>query len=240
MSPVRHAEIQELLGAYALDALEPDEADLVEVHLRECPRCRAEVEDYRETASLLAFSGVEAPPAVWEKIQAALEEKPPRMELARVVPMRDSRWRSVGARLTALAAVVISVIALGVAVLRPDPPVRDGSIDAEIAAAAVDPEAKRVNLVSPDGTRSVKVVLLRGRAYLADHSLPPLEKGQTYQLWGQKGETFVSLGVLGSDPKRGQVAAAVDFDAMAVTAEKEPGVVQTTQPAVAAGWVPPD
>ena len=38
-----HPEVQELLGAFALDALEPDEADAVDLHLRDCPRCRAEV-----------------------------------------------------------------------------------------------------------------------------------------------------------------------------------------------------
>ena len=38
-----HDEIPELLGAYAHDAVEPDAAALVEDHLRECPRCAAEV-----------------------------------------------------------------------------------------------------------------------------------------------------------------------------------------------------
>ena len=240
MTPVRHTEIQEMLGAFALDALDAAEADAVDVHLRECPRCRAEVADYRETAALLAFGGVEAPPGVWEKIQAALEEAPPELELARVVPIRESRWRTVGTRLTAAAAVVISVLALGVAVLRSDGGSPEPSVDAEIARAAVDPDARHVNLVAANGEESVKVVLLDGRAYLADHTLPPLSEEETYQLWGQKGETFVSLGVLGPEPERGQVAAAGEFDALAITAERQPGVVQTTQPAVVAGWVPTD
>ncbi len=240
MSKLQHRDIEELLGAYALDALETDEANTVDLHLRECPQCRAEVADYRETAAQLAFGGLEAPPGIWEKIQASLEEAPPKLELARVIPVPESRWRSAGVKLTAMAAVVISVVALGVATLRPDPPGRDGSIDAEIAAAAVDPEAVHVNLISSGSPTSAKIVLVDGRAYLADHSLPPLEGGQTYQLWGQKGDTFVSLGVLGARPQRGQVAANADFEAMAITAESQPGVVQTKQPAVVAGWVPTD
>jgi len=238
MTALRHTEAQELLGAFALDALDAQEADAVDVHLRDCARCRAEVADYRETAALLAFGGVEAPPGIWEKIQASLEEAPPKLELARVIPIAQSRWRTVGARLTAAAAIVISVVALGVAVLRPDQTSGSNPIDAQIAAAAVDPDAVLVNLVSSSGDGSLKVVLLDGRAYIADHSLPALGDDQTYQLWGQKGDTFVSLGVLGSKPERGQVAAAGSFDAMAITAEKKPGVAQTTQPAVAAGWVP--
>jgi len=237
-APTSHEEIKELLGAFALDALDAREINAVDVHLRECPRCRAEVADYRETASLLAFGGLEAPPGIWEKIQASLEEAPPKLELARVVPITQSRWTSVGARLTAVAAVVISVVALGVATLRSDPTVTTDNTD--LTAIAVDPDAVLVNLASSGGQGSAKVVLLHGRAYLADHSLPALSDDETYQLWGQKGETFVSLGVLGSDPVRGQVAAVGDFDAMAITAEKAPGVDRTNQPAVAAGWVPTD
>lgn len=240
MTAPRHAQVEELLGAFALDALEPEEATVVDDHLRDCPRCRAEVNEYREAAAMLAFGGIEAPLGIWEKIQASLEEAPPKLELARVIPIEQSRWRSMGARLTAAAAIVLSVVALGVAVLRSEAPVRDGSIDAEIAAAAVDPEAVHVNLVSAGGEGSAKVVLLRGRAYLADHSLPALGEDETYQIWGQRGETFVSLGVLGERPRRGQLAAAGDFEAMAITAEKKPGVVQTKQPAVVAGWVPKD
>lgn len=240
MTAPRHAQVEELLGAFALDALEPEEATVVDDHLRECPRCRAEVAEYREAAAMLAFGGVEAPPGLWEKIQASLEEAPPKLELARVVPIERSRWRSMGARLTAAAAIVISVVALGVAVLKADAPVHDGSIDAEIAAAAVDPDAVLVNLVSTTGAGSAKIVLLDGRAYLADHTLPPLPADETYQVWGQRGDTFISLGVLGERPQRGQLAAAGDFEAMAITAEKKPGVVQTKQPAVVAGWVPTD
>ena len=39
MPELTHSEIEELLGAYALDALEPEEKAQVEGHLRECIRC---------------------------------------------------------------------------------------------------------------------------------------------------------------------------------------------------------
>ncbi len=54
---VDHESIAELLGAYALDALEPAEMELVEAHLQECPRCAAEVAQHHEVAGLLANSG---------------------------------------------------------------------------------------------------------------------------------------------------------------------------------------
>ena len=57
-------EYSELLGAYALDAVDPDERDRIELHLTECPRCRAEVADHREVAAFLAQPGGSAPDGV--------------------------------------------------------------------------------------------------------------------------------------------------------------------------------
>ena len=68
-----HEEIQELLGAFALDAVDGDEAEAIELHLRECPRCRAEVTEQREVAALLAHTGATAPEGVWVRILEELE-----------------------------------------------------------------------------------------------------------------------------------------------------------------------
>ena len=83
MNPWRsHDEIAELLGAYALHAVEPDEVELVEAHLEGCPRCRAEVAAHREVAALLGNSGGDAPDGLWERIASRLEEAPPPMRLS--------------------------------------------------------------------------------------------------------------------------------------------------------------
>lgn len=235
MSARSHADVQELLGAYALDALESDEADAVDVHLRDCPRCRAEVEEYRETAALLAFGGVAAPPGVWEKIQAALEEAPPELELARVVPIRPSRWQSYGAKLAAAAAVVISLVALGVSVTRSAAP--PSSLANDLGRVVQHPDAVPVHLAS-DGRGSAEIYLLDGNAYLVKHSLPALAPGETYQLWGQQGETKVSLAVLGSSPQQAKLPLGGRYEALAITAEKSPGAVSSANPAVVAGLVP--
>jgi hypothetical protein len=236
---LRHPEVEDLLGAYALDALDPDERDAVDLHLRECPRCRAEVADFRETASLLAYGGAEAPPGVWEKIQASLEEAPPRLELARVVPIdqaRKKRWQQL---LVANAAAVLVIAALAAVALRSggggdSPP---GDLAALVADAASHPDARSVRLDAASGTGSADLVLLDGKAYLVRNSLPPLDDDETYQLWGQQGETKVSLGVLGSKPGQLVVAADASYEAMAITAEKKPGVVSSSNPAVVAGLV---
>lgn len=238
MNTPTHDDVEELLGAYALDALELKEAEAVELHVRECPRCRAEVEEYRETAAMLAFSGIDAPPGVWERIQASLEEAPPELALARVIPIRPSLWQAWGTKMAAAAAVVIAVVALGVSVARD----RDGrnarSSDLALARVVKDPDATPVHLVSKGGS-SADVVLLDGNAYLVKDSLPPLSTGETYQLWGQQGETKVSLAVLGPDPQPVKLPLGGKYEALAITAEKSPGVVASSNPAVVAGLVPP-
>jgi hypothetical protein len=78
-----HEQIQEMLGAYALDAVEPEERDEIERHLADCPRCRAEVADHREVAGLLGYAGSDAPPGLWDRIVVSLEEPPPALQLTR-------------------------------------------------------------------------------------------------------------------------------------------------------------
>lgn len=79
--PLSHQEIEGLLGAFALDALDEDEWEAVDLHLRGCPRCRAEVAEHREVAALLAHTGSPAPEGVWDKILDELEPAPPAMRV---------------------------------------------------------------------------------------------------------------------------------------------------------------
>ena len=90
-----HEEIQELLGVYALDAVDPETAAMVERHLGECVRCSVEVAQHHEVAGLLANSGGAVPgrscgsgiasrldgsaPPSWERLAKRLEEEPARV-----------------------------------------------------------------------------------------------------------------------------------------------------------------
>jgi anti-sigma factor RsiW len=72
VNELSHEELEELLGAYALDALEPDEKVLVEAHLPNCPRCSTEVARHYEVAGLLANDGSDAPDELWDRIAERL------------------------------------------------------------------------------------------------------------------------------------------------------------------------
>jgi anti-sigma-K factor RskA len=245
-----HDGVQELLGAYALDAVDPDEAELVERHLAVCARCRSEVAEYREVAGLMAYPGAPAPEGVWDRIAGKLQETPPPLSL---VPQQsgqgagatalENRRRSVGMRIVAVAAAaVIAVVAvLGVEVARlnrrTDRLPAVWTAHAKQAAwlvAISNSNARRVTLRSPDEQRWIQAVVLPdGTSFLGPTNLAGLSRDQTYQLWGVVGGERVSLGVIGTDPAYQQFSTPALVAALAVTVERAGGVVAPTKtPAV--------
>ncbi len=71
-TPLSHTEIEELLGAYALDAVDVETAAVIEAHLDECVRCSIEVAQHHEVAGLLANSGGSPPAELWDGIAGQL------------------------------------------------------------------------------------------------------------------------------------------------------------------------
>jgi anti-sigma-K factor RskA len=69
-----HDEVQSLLGVYALHATDPHEAERVEVHVRGCPRCRAEVDGFHEMAAAMGNSVEPVSAALWERIASRMSE----------------------------------------------------------------------------------------------------------------------------------------------------------------------
>lgn len=251
MAPgMSHVELEELLGAYALDAVSPEESEAVELHLRECPRCRQEVLTHREVVAALAQVGADAPEGVWQRIAGSLEEAPPKLDLARVVAMaprsasKSNRWRTAAAATAAVAASVIGV--LGVKLDDQDRRLRtlaaavEGrSLEDTAMAALVDNEARRVSLKALDGKlMGEAVVLPDGAGYLLRPNLPDLPSDQTYQLWALVGDARISLGVLGREASVTAFRAATDVRALAITVEAAGGVTTTDKPPVVMGWVP--
>ena len=90
------SEIEELLGAYALDAVDDDERRLVDAHLLECPRCRAELAGHLEAASWMAGGGSRAPEGLWDRIADSLDDHVPALRLT-VVDLDVARQAGVSA-----------------------------------------------------------------------------------------------------------------------------------------------
>ncbi|MEA2686444.1 MAG: hypothetical protein QOE93_1639 [Actinomycetota bacterium] len=83
-----HAEAAEFLGVYALDALDADERDAVELHLADCGLCQAELMEHLEVAGLLSSGIAGAPAAVWDRIAEELQGEAPPLDLATIHALR--------------------------------------------------------------------------------------------------------------------------------------------------------
>lgn len=248
-----HDEIAELLGAYALDAVSPDEAAEIEQHIATCQSCASEVAGHREVAASLAHSFEEPPSALWTRIAEEISRPELPSSLRRranetaspstqsgEAPRRSSRLAVVLA-----AAAVIAIAVLGAVIVRQgdridrfeqvaEPTVRD------LAESALsDPDSEAIDLVGGDGTRAVVVVEPEGRGYLFADALPALSADRSYQLWGVTGDRAVSLGVLGPTPDVVAFAMPEGVEALAVTNEAAGGVIQSDRAAVVAGTIPP-
>lgn len=162
--------VHELTAAYALDALDGDDAREYERHLAHCARCRAELATLTEAAAGLAFAvePVEPPPALRQRI---LDEA---RRGGTVVPL-SRRWTLPLASVAAAAAAV----ALGL------------GLWASSLSRELDETRQALQLVGDPGAESISVTGARGRllvgrdgrAALVLDRVQPAPEGRTYQAW---------------------------------------------------------
>ena len=235
-------EIDSLLPAYALDAVDDDERTAIEMYLETDPEARAEVAALQRTASMLGHTGGPAPAVVWEKLELAIADGPERVPRpSPVVPItsaRSRRPRNVG--WIAAAAAVVAALVIGGAVVMSDSGGESSSPQVALANAARDannaPGARHAVLQDADGHQLAKAVVLPdGTGYLTTTKMPKLTAAQTYQLWGLTKQHTISLGVMGSNPKVVAFTVAGNPLGLAITTETAGGVAVSTQAPAAVG-----
>ncbi len=229
-------ELDELLGAYALDAVDDDERRRVEDYLEVNPRAAAEVQAHREVATMLAFTGMDAPDGLWGRIAGEIGEQapPPGPELAKVLSLdehpRRRRISTVAPWLmSAAAAAVIVFVAIGLSdnASAPDEPLANA-----VELARSDRDSLTTTLVA-DGSDAVAEAVIDqdGHGYVLARDLPTLPDGQTYQLWGVvEGGDVISLGIFGPNPEIETFTVEGSVDALAITIEQYPGVISNGNP----------
>ena len=246
------ADLRELLGAYALDAVDGDERTQVETWLARDPDARRDADELRETASLLAQLVVEPPGDLWSRIEERLGDAvepdvlPPRHfgEVVDLGARRGAPPEHVVRRrpwLVGIAAALALVVAVGVGVVagrdlssqqviaEPPPLSEPRAMERAALAAAMSPDSREAELATADGTMMAKVVLTpAGRGYFMTEALPALPKGRAYQLWAvmgdEPGSPAVSVGMLGADPSVAAFQAGAGVTGFVVTEERAPGV----------------
>ena len=196
-------DIHALSGAYALGALDADEAAAFEGHLESCASCRDEVRSLTDaTSSLADVVATPAPDRLRASVLAGISEVRP---LPPVVPAdpdpattspdqdddelaprrRDRSRRS--SRWLAVAAAVLAVVAVGAVWRTVALTAQVDSVTASAAAVSsviTAPDATTVTgSVSTGGRAAVVTSKERGQAVLVADGLAPAPAGQTYQIW---------------------------------------------------------
>jgi anti-sigma-K factor RskA len=233
-------EMESLLGAYALDAVTAEERRAVEDYLQASPRARAEVADHREVATMLAWSGTDAPEGLWERIAGSLDQ-PEHKDAARLGQVlsiderrRQRTMRSVGAWVLASAAAALIAVVAVRSFDRSSP--QDKGFSRSVSEAYANPNSTEASLVADGSNIKVRAVIdPTGRGYLLADPLPALDPSRTYQLWGKIDNEVISLGVLGNDPGTTSFTATGDVSLLVITDEVVGGVAVSQQPAVLAG-----
>jgi anti-sigma-K factor RskA len=232
-------ELDELLGAYALDAVDVDEKRRIEDYLSVNPRAAAEVQQHREVATMLAFTGMSAPDGVWSRIENEIESTAPAPgpELARVLAIdkhRSRRTRKTSRGLWAVsAAAAVALVAIGfVALLGGSDSAGDPLAQAYADALAADDSVSTELVAEGTAQRASGVIDADRHGYLDARDLPALESDMTYQLWGVLAETgdVVSIGIMGNDPDIETFTVDGSVAALALTIEQAPGVISDGNP----------
>ncbi len=242
----------DLIAAYAIHAVDDDERDFVEAHLDDDPSYRAALGRFLNTAASLtvdapvpagtwdalltrtranAVAGADTAPSLSHADQ--LGEVTP--EVAKVITLDAARAsRRARLRIAVGAAAASAVIAVPLTLQFA------GGNAPSLAALATKASSQRgsrtLSLKNEAGSTLADVVVTAdGRGYLRRDTLPPLPKGQAYQLWAITGATPVSAGVLGRDPS--VLAFTVDAPTTAIALSVEPtaGSMQPTTTPIAVG-----
>lgn len=192
-------DVHALSGAYAVDALEPDERARFEAHLRQCADCRDEVDSLREAAAFLGTDDVAPPASLRDRLLGDIANIRPLPPLPADRPVEapvevaapsapvvqlDSR-RRLGARIPLLvAAAAVLIAAVGGLWLRSDEEPETLTLTAEKVLAAAD--ATTVEKRFPDGAEATVVVSrsLHG-AVIQTEDMRAAPAGKDYQLWLQ-------------------------------------------------------
>jgi len=218
------ADLHDLTAAYALDALDPEEAREYEAHLARCERCRDELASLSEAAGALAYATeAPVPPAELRAriLQQAQRERP------NVVPLRPRRLALLGAA-AAVAACVAVGLGIWAASLSNKLDRRDAELRAQerVAAILAAPSSRTIAF-----GRGALVVGRNGEAALVVHNLKDPPSGKTYEAWISAGGAPRPAGTFdGGEIVSVPLDGAVDPGAsVLVTVERDGGVDAPTQ-----------
>lgn len=181
-----HQEMLNNIPAYALGALDPEEAEVLANHIASCAQCQAELRVYQQTADHIGLGLSEQAPARELKERLFSQISP----AATIMHKEPARWQWWFTQRPAFALVSVGLILLlAVSNLLLWSQVRSLRTQAfrtvSLSATEVIPQAAGVIIISGDGRYGTLVA----------SNLAALPEDQQYQLWLIEGDDRTSGGI---------------------------------------------
>ncbi|MFN2507019.1 MAG: zf-HC2 domain-containing protein [Acidimicrobiales bacterium] len=229
-----HGEIQELLGAYALGAVDARERAIIEAHLATCDSCRVELDDHSRLAETLRRHASRVSPLA--SVEANGGTKTP-ADVPRRRPLR--RWWTP-------VAIAIMLVLLGGVLAHGE--IRFDDLETTMERielrqraqlATADPAAVVTSLRTPRNEPVLTVVSrpAGGESYAMNSYLQLLAQGETYLLWRVDNGGVTAAAALGPAPAAVVFTLPQGVTGFLVTVEKSPSPSRPTLPAVASAVV---
>ncbi|MFI5984590.1 anti-sigma factor domain-containing protein [Streptomyces sp. NPDC051555] len=236
-----------LTGAYALDALGPDERHAFTRHLDHCTSCAQEVREFAATAARLASAAAVTPPPelkarVLDRIDT-VRQLPPRVPAPGRYAELATRIRRRGG-VFVIAASVAAAVTFGALALdqheragRADRVRQSAQQDADragarseaLAAVLAAPDARTATGRTATGARvTVVTSAARDQAVVLAPQLPATPAGTTYQLWFSEHGSMRPAGLLGGGHALLLDGAVRDATAIGLTVEPAGGSASPT------------
>lgn len=249
----RRSDLHTLAGAYAVDAVPPQDRVAFERHLASCEPCRQEVRGLREAAAALAAATAVQPPAGFREaaLRAAAETRQmPPAAATPPVPWRALRQQGRGLRgrrfrlgvvltgavacVLAVAAVVVGISAYGMH-SRLD---QDQGHDHAVAMVLGAPDAKMMSApVTTGGTATVVMSHREHALVFTAADLRVLPSSESYELWlmgpaGNRPAGMISVSGGGKMASPMVVSGLSSGDSVGMTVEPAGGSPHPTTPPV--------
>lgn len=229
-----NADVHALAGAYALDALPPEEAATFAEHLADCGACQQEVAELQITAAQLGLGLSQAPPpALRDRVLRAVHQT---RQVPPITPPGDldARRRRPSPRLLAAAAALLVVLGGAVLAIRPALDGADPTPSDAVAAVLNAPDAQSATArLRGGGSMTVVSSDRLDRAVVLGDDLPSLAPDRVYQLWlvNPEGEARSADVLIGPDTTAVTsrlVRGVRARDSIAITREPAGGSQQPT------------
>ena len=186
MTPNQCATFRENIPAYALGALDVDEAAALEAHLRICDSCPEELAGYRAVSdTLLTIVSAQRPPAALRRrLQGRLPGLPGRQKTRWQWPSWSFGQFALGTALALLVALNIFSLLQTQAIQRQQAQFAHQIQVGQAAFAMLAyPDTKSLPITGSNIAGTLLFDKEHNAAVLIVWGLPPIAENQTYQIW---------------------------------------------------------